>query len=867
MSLVDQTSGRRRDRSALGRAGHDNSHSSPGDSTSDYRNRERNTTFAGNGRQARDRHEHSRSRSPPRHDRSSTSRHNPTKRRHDIDDREREQEQGRAERERAAAEYRKSRPDHVSDSHSKQSPSAKVFDLQETPGEAPRTGGEKSRLTCYFWATEGQMCSFPADKCKYVHAWTDKVALKPLSLSRSKTGSYSNLRSTEAQSQPRDPSSVDDHFPPSAPRAMSSTQASSVTNLENLVASLLREFGAKIVETASTQFQKDLAKANLDYRMSDFESSRAHHAEFPSIAESERSNIVKFQQECDAVEKRLASQTNDVKISTKAIAKNIALLINGRGCRTYKEAHETRDRDPSERPKDVTNNDLGIGDKSRSKDFEKQIQDLQVSNSERVKEIDQLKGQIDGLTLMLNEEVPAIKTDTLKATSKLKENFATIKGDHEALKLKVLGDVTEAQKDLIDHLQALQENEDRIRSGMTSSDKSIEHLTSRTAELEAHRRSIEGKPNAWETQKQTFITSIERLKFEVNQLRDGQQAADEYTGGLVQSLIERCDKLESSMAALQAQHNSDIQRVYVELQKMGHVLESNTRIVSDNITQLSTSVQQIERRPPSQPPQPRISNLGPEVVDMKIEEFRRKIMDEIQAIALGIRSLEYRYQNLQTDQMASHILSQIGNVYPNLRNAEAQIAGLIRTTLLQEQQYKSHELQLQAVQGQIDAIKPDMYLSDLRREMAEVRQNLTTYSDRFGSTCTELASGVEGLDVSVRGIKEDLTKTQADFVKANEDLINGIADVEARLIVLKETGTTHHSPPSPEPPATAVNGKKRKGEKAQPLSRKEQKKRRFQRRKSTVDEDDEDDEKDEDYEEVNPFLAEVESEDEWIPGV
>lgn len=300
----------------------------------------------------------------------------------------------------------------------------------------------------------------------------------------------------------------------------------------------------------------------------------------------------------------------------------------------------------------------------------------------------------------------------------------------EALSAEVFGDSN--RKSLFKFVQVLEDNEEKLRNGVRKLHDDIWGEDANAGRLELRLRALEDRPRSGISSERLSDGSIDLLRNEIIGLRDGQEAADNLTAGLIEKVIARTSSLESSSTELRKQllhHLTRIDDISHDLSSWKH----NVLDVGNGYNQLRLAVEDITRR------QTALTENGVSMqqvkdMDARLVAWRQDFSNSLEHVNMGIRSLDHRYSNISTEPMCRQILGQVDNIYPHLRETNTQLGSFAITQLdivrrlgnLEGKinEVKDGNLPLETIK-QIDALKIEIKsISDNSRSLSDVMQTL-----------------------------------------------------------------------------------------------------------------------------------------------
>lgn len=298
-------------------------------------------------------------------------------------------------------------------------------------------------------------------------------------------------------------------------------------------------------------------------------------------------------------------------------------------------------------------------------------------------------------------------------TRELRDRLETTYREYEALRLEIQGDGNIGRKGLVDQVYDLQDglltyfhrlkaNEKRFGSDLTSLHGKLEHVSSITSEISSRtfntndrvistRPILDASNSLNEMPNQTFASTVAGVIKGNEILR---------SNSILQKLDDRCKALESSLTQYGSKFEAQISHLVSELSEMRNVFAKNEQITNDNFANLHDTIANGGRNQ-----QQHDLAMHRDYVQASIEAVQQKLLEEVQAVHLGIRTLETCYQNLRTDQMAHHILSQLDVVYPRLRNFDSTIADLCNARQRHLHEQGILEQRLQAMERSVHNIQ------------------------------------------------------------------------------------------------------------------------------------------------------------------
>ncbi|MCJ1374582.1 hypothetical protein MMC20_005814 [Loxospora ochrophaea] len=390
-------------------------------------------------------------------------------------------------------------------------------------------------------------------------------------------------------------------------------------------------------------------------------------------------------------------------------------------------------------------------------------------------ELDQIQKRIGDLEKKCSElNNSTVEVDSLKEQlGQLRDDFSDQESRLQSLQTEVTGDESE-NPGFLDLVQKQEDALANLKSNLIKIDQELsefvedsEKYDTRIASLESSRehQAMNGMAQSSTSE---LVPRVDALEVELGRLRSEQEQKDTIVTEEVERLDSSLKELQTQIGGIRDECNSSLEKVQTQLQTFSSLNASLTPqlvpTANGNTNHQAQSITLAQDHPISQS-----INDGKLHETLKshksaLEEHR----DKLAAYEAFIFTLQKRFDNLTTDQLARNMVDQMKQIYPDVANAQVGIDSLRdrhaslaqdisvlreKVTSINDKgsifNNKLHEDQNSEIRRQISALS-----EEVTRTLESAMDTLKRHDQAQATRLHDLLDKVSTLDMSASSKKE-----------------------------------------------------------------------------------------------------------------
>jgi hypothetical protein len=334
----------------------------------------------------------------------------------------------------------------------------------------------------------------------------------------------------------------------------------------------------------------------------------------------------------------------------------------------------------------------------------------------------------------------------------------------DSLKLEVFGDGNK-RRPIWDHVKHLEENEVKIRNGVAKLNNDIWGVNGDGGSLDTRICAIECLPASTISPLAIPNTSLSSMRDEINGLRDGQEAADNLTGELIEGITNRTSALEKAILEFEKDITPRIEFVSVTIDALKHTTQelemSYNRLVAADAERTRDETTGSENA---------VSTLQIKELGSNLVLLRHDVFNQLERVNMVVRSLDHRYNNLSTEPMCRKILGQLENLYPNLRETNTQL----RDFAIVQQDLARRIVDLE---GKFNGMKN----SSLSVPASEQTEALSMDIKSINESSSVLSNELQTLQKDFQAVQEVLDLTRSSLLMSLPEIRGEVEHLKERV--------------------------------------------------------------------------------------
>ncbi|AEO61790.1 hypothetical protein MYCTH_2312351 [Thermothelomyces thermophilus ATCC 42464] len=530
----------------------------------------------------------------------------------------------------------------------------------------------------------------------------------------------------------------------SASASQSSAESPSPgSTLSTRLISLLKQHDAAVIEVARLRAERDPLEKVWKKRQEEYEKSKIKHAEFPSVPEVQNLHRVKYGERLRYLDAEIR-KAQDIVDET---GRSIALAVSGCSEPTVplqpQEPSKSRLAEISELRSELRKIKAG------------RLQERSGFEAELERRFAELKEQLTKqFTKQLSEQREKIVTGLsemkeIKAMRSMKEETV------EEVEQQLRAAREELDKRLSDGLEAVtsakastlaQKEMSALRTDYSGLLKRVDDLTQQLSRNAQDTIYLRGELTEQLAQSNRRIASlskdlsacVQRVEVEARKVEEHEEKLSgldaEALEGVAEKMSIEFPDLQRKMAGIQAKMDGTISRQEVE-SKQNSLLARVQRYVTESGESLAQMVDAVQKATaeqsvqieelkkasistarvgadsePNQATKAEFETISSDIASIKSEfDATRMTVDklskdvsiiidedlknQLEMVRLSIKVLDSQFSNLSTKSLAEHIIGQLGQIYPNAQQINADIEAL--KTMISNLAYRMVQLERQ----------------------------------------------------------------------------------------------------------------------------------------------------------------------------
>ncbi|KAL9120811.1 MAG: hypothetical protein Q9187_002637 [Circinaria calcarea] len=612
---------------------------------------------------------------------------------------------------------------------------------------------------------------------------------------------------------------------------------------QKLIMKHLSHFAYCIRQDACLTVQLDAATHKLEKKKREKEKWRQHHESFTSLAEEQDKDMERLKTAMEQItEKRRKYEENrDKSLQTLARAlfsinggsaiprpenegkvKQLEMEMKDLRAELYamrfamnnpksdeghlQEILASQSRLNTEL-KDLASRSVSLDDHAK---LEVKIADL-TGETSKIQRISSQNDTLDHQVARIEERVKSLDTLELDA-SKTKENFGSLNGELQTLK----ENVKHESKELKGLLVQQEQNSGKCQEAIARFSKDLENATNATADLVTRVISLESLRER-DSQKcaQTFSSDVKREVENLSQnvqaitgdlllLKHDQETKDDLVGQEVERLDAALTGIVGRVESAKKDFDHLSQRVDSIATKVQGIQSQPIKTPASSMQTFTSSVhappQAVYGSPYAQsnmlPMQNVINEQRPPPLQDNFKQIIDDHADRLLSCETFILTLQQKYVNLTSDELACSMVRQMQNMYPYASITQAEIKTLKDNIALISINTNQLGIQVAGNTGQVNTMSKslenhtkELTLVRERRqsewvELKHLKEKLETSSNELSNKVknleeglTALARNTESSTEAYRGLTARFEAAKAEVDEAVRLLQSGINDI------------------------------------------------------------------------------------------